>query len=100
MPRENATIKTYRYRDSNGLPTCAIDFDAGEVCEFHATMKFGTADTCILDINNTSPPGRLERRDKGKGLLIPGDWCPLFKHEKTDPDVNDDYMKREDQITC
>lgn len=100
MPKEEATIKTYRYRSEDGLPTCATNFKTGEVCEFHCTMRFGTTDTCIFAIGNGAPPLRLERRDNGKGLLIPGDWCPLFKHEKVAPDVNDDYMKREEQITC
>jgi len=96
VPKEAAIIHTTRYRDDEGLPTCALNFKTGEACEFHCTAKFGTVDTCIFAIGENGPPSRLERRDGGKGLLIPGNWCPLFRHEKT----NDDYMKKEDQITC
>jgi len=98
MPKEAATIHTTRYHDDQGRPTCAVNFETGESCEFHCTTKFGTVDTCIFIITEgCRRPSRLKRRDNGKGLLIPGDWCPLFKK---DADVNDDYMKREDQITC
>ena len=93
MPKEAAVIHTTRYRDDQGRPTCALNFKTGEACEFHCTSKFGTVDTCLFVLTESRRPARLERRDNGSGLLIPGDWCPLFKE---DSDVNDDYMKRED----
>jgi len=80
MPREDATIKTHRYRDADGRPTCATNFKTGQACEFHCTTKFGTVDTCLFALTENAPRPRLERRDDGNGLLIPGDWCPLFKH--------------------
>jgi len=80
MPKETATIRTVRYRDNDGKATCALNFKTGEFCEFHRVARFGTVDTCLFAPKDHRGRNRLlNRRGKsGLGLLVPGDWCPLF----------------------
>jgi len=80
--KEHATISCWRYLDKDNNPTCATDLNKGEVCEFLRCQRFGTWETCVFAPNDRGFGNPLERRKKGMGTLIPGDWCPLFKKEK------------------
>ena len=76
-----------KYYDAEGNPTCACNFNTGEVCEFYTTQRFGLNETC-----NFAPDSyngltvTMKRRDSPEGnelgSLIPGAWCPLFKYEE------------------
>jgi hypothetical protein len=79
MTKETVTIKHTVYRDNDGNPTCAMNFENGEVCEFYRTYKFGFCETCVFapDVWNGLPI-TLDRRDDGLGTLIPGSFCPLW----------------------
>lgn len=79
---ETVTITTERYRDSEGNPTCACNFETGEVCKFMRTQRFGVNETCIFAPNaHKGYTACMSRRKKGNGTLIPGDWCPLFEEK-------------------
>ena len=45
---EQHQITINRYRDRDGNPTCAKDFEAGEVCLFYGTYSSGCRETCWL----------------------------------------------------
>lgn len=80
--KEQKTITFTRYRDDDGNPTCATDFMKNDVCEFYRTELFGTHETCLFAPTHEKHPMHLCRKGKdGLGLLIPGDWCPLFKRD-------------------
>lgn len=80
MKNIKGTMNVTKYIDDDDYPTCAIGFDTGEVCIFYRTLTFGTRETCIF------AEGRLLQRahlDGNKiGLLIPGDWCPIWNKEE------------------
>ena len=64
-------VKTYFTPD--GEPTCAIDFNSGQVCKFLILEKFGMAEVCLFNLGVW-----LDRRgDRKTGYLIPGDRCPI-----------------------
>ena len=73
--KEEIAIKIIRYRDKNNLPTCAINFQTGETCQFLGTAKFGSIEKCILTYRD------LFRRNKGMGTLIPDPACPLWRDD-------------------
>jgi hypothetical protein len=75
MNSEVSTISITRYRDKDGLPTCAINFKAGAVCKFLTTDRFGTAEICGMS------KVEVVRRDEGKGYLIPTDDCIIWADE-------------------
>ena len=35
------------YRDKDGGPTCASNFEDGSVCQFYGTRSFGTKEICL-----------------------------------------------------
>lgn len=65
-------IERYKHND---VPTCAINFPRGEVCMFYRTSNFGTRETCVFDETEMG----LERTDSGRGFLIPGPFCPIWR---------------------
>lgn len=69
---EQRTITVTAYRTPNGEPTCATDFDAGEVCQFLTTRKMGLVDVCALC------RGDIQRDNDGRGYLVPVDGCPVW----------------------
>ena len=82
-------LPVIRYRDQAGQPTCAADFETGDVCKFYRTQRMGCGETCFFA---ETPEGSryaqsMDRRDgvqgPGMGTLIPGDWCPVWEPTKT-----------------
>jgi hypothetical protein len=67
MSIESVEIK--RFRDAEGRPTCALDFDKGLFCPFAYSVRFGTTEAC--------QGFHLDRRG-GNGLLIPHKYCPIW----------------------
>jgi hypothetical protein len=77
-------LPVIRYRDKDGNPTCATDFETGDVCKFYRTQRLGTIETCVFAeaYSNSKYAAAMERRDSpqgpGMGTLIPGVWCPVW----------------------
>ncbi len=82
--RHTIHLPVIRYRDKAGNPTCAADFETGDVCKFYRTQRMGTSDTCVFA--ETGAHSRyadmMQRRNgfggRGTGTLIPGKWCPVW----------------------
>lgn len=81
-------LPVIRYRDKAGNPTCAVDFETGDVCQFYRTQRLGTGETCVFAETGAHSKfaDNMERRDgvqgPGMGTLIPGDWCPVWESTK------------------
>ncbi len=41
-------LPVIRYRDKAGNPTCAADFQTGDVCKFYRTQRLGIGETCVF----------------------------------------------------
>ncbi len=79
--KEQVNIPYFRYKDSEGHPTCAVDFASQQVCSFYTTKSFGTKEVCDHTLLT------LDRRDdeiKGErmGSLIPCKGCLFWKKEE------------------
>jgi len=75
-----------RYRDPEGHPTCAINFNEQKVCQFYLNKNFGTVETCFFLDFSSKHPDTLQRRMSadGKpdvGYLIPADNCPIWNKQ-------------------
>jgi hypothetical protein len=46
--REITSINIERFRTPEGFPTCARDFESGQVCKFLTSQKFGFVDVCFF----------------------------------------------------
>ena len=79
---EETHIPVTRYRAEDGTPTCAVDFEAGAVCRFYATQRFGVNETCLFGDKGGKLWEPLERRNGGAGLLIPLKSCPVWADKK------------------
>ena len=77
--KETVTLEVVRYRDDSGQPTCAVNFDTGENCEFYRTQRMGTSETCIFAPEAGKHSAAMSRREFGLGSLEPGNWCPIWK---------------------
>ena len=75
---EQRTITVTAYRTPDGKPTCATDFDAGEVCVMLRSTRWGLADVCALDVDKGRKTNGLQRDDGGNGYLIPCDGCIVW----------------------
>jgi len=84
MTDEQFLLPVIRYRDKAGNPTCAADFNAGRVCTFYATQRFGCDETCLFANKEFRYWMSLNRRDGGVGSLIPLASCPLWSGENAD----------------
>ena len=72
MQKETRQITVPAYRDKEGNPCCAINFNSGEVCPFYRTARFGTREICnFTDIE-------LQSRSDGTNTLIPCEGCPVW----------------------
>lgn len=86
--RHTIHLPVIRYRDQAGNPTCAADFEIGDVCKFYRSQRFGTGETCVFAETGTSAKyaATMSRREgsagPGMGSLIPGDWCPVWEPTK------------------
>ena len=77
---ETVQLGVVRYRDAAGNPTCAVDFEAGLVCRFYTTQRFGCNETCVF-ADKTGTRGiwqAMRRRGDGNGTLIPLAACPVW----------------------
>ena len=80
--KESVMIPFDQYRDKDGEPTCAINFNTNEVCAFYRTQSFGTRETCVFAPSLGDKKQTLNRRgEQSLGTLIPGDFCILFRKE-------------------
>ena len=66
------------YRDEDGNPTCASDFQNGRVCIFYVTHKFGCGETCLFSGRSGMRWMPMQRRKGGEGTLVPLPTCPLW----------------------
>lgn len=78
LTAEPAEIRLTRYRDEDGQPTCAVDFDRGLVCRCYLTQRMGCHETCMFADKSGLYWRGMERRNDGKGTLIPLDNCPVW----------------------
>ncbi len=77
---ETKTITVPVFRDPEGNPTCIANAETGEACPFFRVQKFGMHETCLFAAVETTglQTERMQRRDNGKGFLIPLACCPLW----------------------
>jgi len=68
--KEVFKLKVHRYRTPEGQPTCAINFEKGDVCMFYRTQRFGTFEVCEF---------ASKRIERPKDYLAPVDNCPIWK---------------------
>lgn len=78
---EQKNITVLAYRDSGGNPTCAANFETGEVCVFYRTQRFGCHETCVFGDAGGRYSEGLKRRKDGNGSLIPLSRCPIWGAE-------------------
>jgi len=79
---EPVRVTLVRYRDAEGNPTCAVDFQSGRVCMFYATQRLGCHETCWFADKDARFWATLQRRNGGKGTLVPLSTCPLWPNAK------------------
>lgn len=72
------TITVNAYLDPSGEPTCAENFETGEVCVFYRTSNFGCHETCVFAKDEGKYLEPLKRRRGGEGSLIPLSRCPVW----------------------
>ena len=72
---EQRTITITAYRTPEGAPTCAVNFDAGEVCKLLQTTRYGMTEVCALQ---TGRRVGLDRGMGGNGYLIPCAECIVW----------------------
>ena len=66
------TIEVEQYHTPEGLPTCAVDWEEGLVCQFlRVAGMCGKQEVCVL-MNRD-----LRRSNGGCGFLIPANGCPV-----------------------
>jgi len=91
--RVRLETEVVRYRTPDGEPTCAVDFEAGEVCGYFRTQRMGVHETCLFAPEDYKGFGERLLRQGGSlpcGYLVPGSWCPLFAAGVTVKDDDDD----------
>jgi len=76
---EQHQITITRYRDRDGNPTCAINFETGEICPFYGSYSFGCRETCWFADQSNKRWQPLSRRKDGIGSLIPHSECPVWR---------------------
>ena len=95
MLTEYATIKIVKYRDADGLPTCAANFNAGAVCKFYTTQRYGQHETCLMAGDKSGRYWQgVNRRSDGIGSLEPLKDCPVWPAaEEPDPPLFKESQK-------
>jgi hypothetical protein len=53
-------------------PTCAINWEKGQICPLLRTTLFGTQEVCAI------AEGKLYRDNGGDGYLLPDPACPVW----------------------
>lgn len=82
---EQVYLPVNRYFDACGNPTCAANFETGEVCRFLAASRFGafgTREACVLRVDGLILRRTSSEGVPGGGTIIPGSWCPLHGEKK------------------
>jgi hypothetical protein len=79
--QEQFNLTIMRYRDNEGNPTCAADFQNGRVCIFYGTHTFGCAETCWFADKSGRRSAITKRRNNGVGTLIPISTCPVWHNQ-------------------
>lgn len=86
--RERFYWDVERFRDGDNKPTCAANFEIGDVCMFLGDKHYGTVQICMLKlgwprlkIRKSGLGTLLNRRKSGLGTLIPSEECPFWKDE-------------------
>lgn len=84
MEKTKIEVEVVRYTDQQGNPTCATNFETGEICEFYRTQRLGTHETCLFSDPDRRYQTHLKRRISSKGIegdgtLIPCDNCLVWK---------------------
>ena len=69
---ETRTIEVKAYRCPSGQPTCSLDVNTNQVCEFCWSRHFGQVQYCVIRATD------IERDDGGTGWLRPVDGCPVW----------------------
>lgn len=75
MTIETRTIIVYAYRDKDGNPTCAADFNADLVCRFYGTSHLGLREVCLPTTK------QIQRRAIDSWSTIPVEGCPVWSEE-------------------
>ena len=78
---EQRTITITAYRTPDGRPTCAVDFEAGEVCSLLQSTRWGLADVCALQPDYGRNTALLHRSHGGTGYLVPCAECIVWGGE-------------------
>lgn len=82
----NISIPVKRYRTDAGVPTCARNFQSGEVCVFldGSLFLYGTGGNCLF-IESTTNQGVARYKalvEAGKsGFLEPHKDCPIWNKQ-------------------
>lgn len=81
---ESVYVKMTRYRDDQGHPTCAANFETKQVCPFHILQGVcGQRESCYFAEWSLKERVILERRGDDKlGSLIPHGNCPVWNIER------------------
>jgi hypothetical protein len=66
-------IEIKAFVDNEDHPCCATSFEKGDYCVFYRTRSQGK-ETCVFAIDGEE----MQRRDNGKGTLIPLMNCPVW----------------------
>ena len=69
------SLKTRKWQDKDGNPTCAADFNAGSVCRFYGTSHLGLWEVCLPTTK------RIQRMDIDSWSTIPVEGCPVWSGE-------------------
>ena len=95
MLTEYATITVVKYRDADGLPTCAANFINDKVCKFYTTQRFGMNETCCVAGDKSGEYWEvIKRRGNGCGFLEPLKNCPVWPAaEESDPPPSKESQK-------
>ena len=93
-------LPVVRYREGR-QPTCAVDFETGDVCKFYRTQRLGIRGNlrfCRNADTHSKFADNMMRRDGRKapdmGSLIPGDWCPVWEPTKRNARVTRAFPRR------
>ena len=71
------TLKVPMYFTNDGVHTCAISWETGNMCQFLMTTNFGTKEHCYFGGISQGRNILLDRAGGDLGFLIPCEQCPL-----------------------
>jgi len=68
---EIISLRFKRFRTTEGIPTCAVDFGKARVCRFLGARFFGTEEVCLLT---------GERIYRKNGFIQPATDCIMWNN--------------------